>query len=743
MDTPKAAPINDPTMDVNQHYEQESERPQQVSDDQPIQLAQNTAPVIGPTAETHNIVQAPNGARIAFPKEMPADQMHQEMSTYWDRLTKDNPLLQGPVDSAKFLAHEVHGAAQTIIGLPSAIVDSIVVEPTEHEKQQFGITGKPSRAQQAALAMYRNIGAPIENAAQWYGTAVKHNQRIIDLIPADVLAEGIGTGAGAAVLSKFIEGEGAETPAMGQETPTTAAATYAGTERRAGARTLTTSAENELAMKNRRLQDISNPFDHTEGASATMNRDEALKALAPPEAKGQTFYHGANAEGTKAIERTGAINPDAFSQAHLTPEKSTADAYARANGGKTFSVNEKDIPPDVLQQYKDTGRGPMVLNSEHTVPVNEAAPQSALAPEYKDLGNGLHEVSTPAAEGSSNGHLLARDVEGNPDAARVGHHWVDADSRGQGMGSAQLAKMAQSLADKGKTTLLSDLDMTAGAKRSWDNLQTQYPDAVSKAGNGYIFDLTKLKPDADAEALKNALSGSAGENALFEKAKAELGPDATASEVAQRAQEMKTGTPAPKTAPNTVKTDFAPATADEYAKDNHANGQAATLTSPEDMKPGTKFYTNGEGVSYAISPDGDLQGVVNNSEKKGGLAAVVPDAIRNGAKTLDAWDLYLPKQYEKYGFERTENIPYDENTFGTPNQALQDAWKKQGWKEGDPYPGVQFMKLKNSARKSVMKEGQPIAKKEEKKKPFAAPEQNMEAANFKQRLNDKMTAALA
>jgi len=129
-DTPKAAPINDPAMDVNQHYEQEPERPQQVSDDQPIQLAQNTPPTVGPTTDTHNIVQAPNGARIAFPKEMPADQMHQEMSTYWDRLTKDNPLLQGPVDSAKFLAHEVHGAAQTIIGLPSAIVDSIVVEPT-------------------------------------------------------------------------------------------------------------------------------------------------------------------------------------------------------------------------------------------------------------------------------------------------------------------------------------------------------------------------------------------------------------------------------------------------------------------------------------------------------------------------------------------------------------------------------------------------------------------------------------
>lgn len=66
---PAAAPnIIDPQMDTNRIYEQEHERPQQVSDDQPIQLAQNDMPTM-PTADTHHIVQAPDGAKVAFPKE--------------------------------------------------------------------------------------------------------------------------------------------------------------------------------------------------------------------------------------------------------------------------------------------------------------------------------------------------------------------------------------------------------------------------------------------------------------------------------------------------------------------------------------------------------------------------------------------------------------------------------------------------------------------------------------------------
>ena len=147
----------------------------------------------------------------------------------------------------------------------------------------------------------------------------------------------------------------------------------------------------------------------------------------------------------------------------------------------------------------------------------------------------------------------------------------------------------------------------------------------------------------------------------------------------------------PEGAP-TVKAEFRPATYDEFARDVKQHPQAVTMTPPEDLT-NNKFYTNGEGVSYSISPKGDLQGVVNVSGKKGALAAILPDAIKNGAKTLDAWDIYLPKQYAKYGFETVKTMPYDEATYGRPSEELKNGWKAQGWKEGDPLPSVAFMEL--------------------------------------------------
>jgi hypothetical protein len=101
--------------------------------------------------------------------------------------------------------------------------------------------------------------------------------------------------------------------------------------------------------------------------------------------------------------------------------------------------------------------------------------------------------------------------------------------------------------------------------------------------------------------LKNALSGSAGENALFEKAKAELGPDATASEVAQRAQEMKSTKlkgrieaargkgyiPPPKSAQGSLGfTDEHPVRAPKPLKDS------ATDFNPEDMSSNFKQRLN-------------------------------------------------------------------------------------------------------------------------------------------------------
>jgi hypothetical protein len=108
------------------------------------------------------------------------------------------------------------------MGLPSAIADSVTVKPNADEQKSLGVPANPSLAEKAALALYRNLGEPIQNAAQFYGTLVKHHQNIIDAIPQDVLAQGLGAGAGAALLGKVLT-PGEETaqpkPVVSAKTP--------------------------------------------------------------------------------------------------------------------------------------------------------------------------------------------------------------------------------------------------------------------------------------------------------------------------------------------------------------------------------------------------------------------------------------------------------------------------------------------------------------------------------------------
>ena len=71
-------------------------------------------------------------------------------------------------------------------------------------------------------------------------------------------------------------------------------------------------------------------------------------------------------------------------------------------------------------------------------------------------------------------------------------HWVAPEVRGKGIGASQLETLAQSLPES-KTTLLSDDEMTNSAKRAWDKFQSQYPEAVTKVGDGYSVDLAKMR----------------------------------------------------------------------------------------------------------------------------------------------------------------------------------------------------------------------------------------------------------
>ena len=285
-DTPKAAPINDPAMDVNQHYEQEPERPQQVSDDQPIQLAQYSAPVIGPTAETHNIVQAPDGARVAFPKSMSAPEMHQELQKWYA------PHIQRTVDAWNSVKTFISNAAEAV-GAPASMPE-LQAKEDEFVRDPVGVTtdavggllrGMSSAVMSLGPGNEENKEMVAKAQEAWAkGDTLAAAMHMIPMVgdglaksvkqaQARQFAASLGTATGVALsftTGDLFKGGDVESTAAHSEV---APETYAGTERRAGARALTTPAENELAMKNRRLQDIHNPFDDTEGASATMNRD--------------------------------------------------------------------------------------------------------------------------------------------------------------------------------------------------------------------------------------------------------------------------------------------------------------------------------------------------------------------------------------------------------------------------------------------------------------------------------------
>ena len=140
-----------------------------------------------PIPNYSRVVAYPSGHTVAFPDSLTAQEFSAAAKRSWD-----------------FLKNEAVGAGQAIVGLPSAIADSVTVAPTADEQKTLGVPANPSLAQKAALALYRNLSEPIANAAQFYGTLVKHHQSIIDAIPSDVLAQGLGAGAGAAVLGKVL-----------------------------------------------------------------------------------------------------------------------------------------------------------------------------------------------------------------------------------------------------------------------------------------------------------------------------------------------------------------------------------------------------------------------------------------------------------------------------------------------------------------------------------------------------------
>jgi hypothetical protein len=468
-----------------------------------------------------NTVQAPNGSRVAFPKDMSAAEMHAHMGTWWDQMMdKATIALRGAVDVVASDVVGNGGAGNATSGAFNATAGAINAVPGSGAALEAGekyyvnpmdkylgavgegaissVQSPLAQLPPTTQAYLRSQGvnpngpmppwmqgineATIQFAAQtaadprmWplfaENLATKTSPSVVHAILNRALSGAVATQMSTSATAKLkdvaanwdnmsakdksaaLTGTTLESLMAGlsgyhaavgspvaaaQKLPTNAEAgskpialegapTYAGAERRAGERTLTSPAENELAMKNRRLQDIQNPFDHTEGASATMNRD-INKQIPPPV---QTI----NGSGDSAASQE-AIN-------RVQSEKS--------QGIKTYRVDSRsgNAVPVLGVDAPDAHANPY----EHIVQVQDGAVK-----QIQDSGAGARPLDE--------------------------------------------AKLLKQVAPQ----------------------------------------------DAEAIALKKALSGSAGENSLFAKAKAEPGPDATASEVARRAQAMKTGAPAPNMA---------------------------------------------------------------------------------------------------------------------------------------------------------------------------------------------------
>lgn len=488
---PKPQPvITDPQMDTNKIYEQEHERPQQISDNQPIQLAQNDVPTI-PTLDTHHIVQAPDGAKVAFPKGTPPDTMHQEMTKWWQ------PHLQRTVAAWDSVRNAASNAAQAI-GLPSDMPewqkasDEFVRDPIGTTGDVVGaIIGGLTHGANAVIPSTPENNAMIARAQAEYAQG-NHLAAAVTLTPlvGDGLAKAVkqaqardysgslGTAAGvvAPFLTESFKGEA--------ELPVTKEPAYAGEERRAGApeQPAFTGTERRGALMSptqiennlKTGQPVTTPFDNTEGAMDTINRDLATrleKPKSPTPAEDTAFFNKKEAEQAKP----------------------------------GVSVSEMSDRPEkkVLSIKVDGAR----------------AGQMSLTP-APELGEGAMEVSTAQ---------------------------LKPEFQGKGHGSAAYQQAIEYAKSKGANALYSDDQVSTKANRVWQSLVDRGVATVDQASGRYKIDLSPTAEDADAAALKKALSGSAGENALYAKAKAELGPEATPSEVAQHAQAMKNGTPVPKT----------------------------------------------------------------------------------------------------------------------------------------------------------------------------------------------------
>ncbi len=100
-----------------------------------------------------------------------------------------------------------------------------------------------------------------------------------------------------------------------------------------------------------------------------------------------------------------------------------------------------------------------------------------------------------------------------------------------------------------------------------------------------------------------------------------------------------------------------------------------TPHTPDELSQHTLILRNDGKVGSAVSPEGDVQSVFNNSGERGAGGAAIEAAKAAGGKTLDAFDVGLPQIYAKHGFVETKR---EKNwTPGGPDVVYMKLGKKR------------------------------------------------------------------
>jgi hypothetical protein len=93
-------------------------------------------------------------------------------------------------------------------------------------------------------------------------------------------------------------------------------------------------------------------------------------------------------------------------------------------------------------------------------------------------------------------------------------------------------------------------------------------------------------------------------------------------------------------------------------RDRSRRGSFLTKYSVSDLKRFKTFKHEEFDVGYAISPDGELVNLFNNSDVPGLGKLAVEDAKSRGARKLDAYDGYLTQYYKSLGFKETQRVKF-------------------------------------------------------------------------------------